>query len=385
MTRDTERQRTYDAETYALSDTIYYLPQGLPVLEAAARRLAAHPRVPLYGAPRLRHARPDAQRSYAYLSSRTISFAYGHDSLAVLCHEMAHLITPGMHDEHFRAAEVELLRLAAGSPAADRLSQAFLNAGLSVATRDQLDPPHPEGLCADLLVVPDVDDVPHARRISRLLAKAASTTPEEAEALKSKALELSSRYGISAARLSALGHVDEVTEHLVRVTPGPYAGVRTNLLSAIARAHQCRLVWYNDRDGRLISVIGHASDVVRVRTLFSGLDHQAMLEVMRVPTSGNALRYRVSWLSGFVSAVADSMRATRESQIAADPDPTGLELVLAGRRSQVDDYMSRVHPRLRSTGSAASRSVGAYSAGRRRGAQIVVSGPALSSRRAISA
>jgi hypothetical protein len=352
MPRDRHRQATYDAEAAAFAHTALEVPVGLYALGKLTALVCRtswwrtqHPWQPV---PALRAARADSQRSWASQASWEIRFCHRGDTVATLTHELAHLCSTDGHGPEFRRAHLDLLVMVAGPDAAERLERAYRHAGLVVAGADEAFPvataTGERGLldaCSDVISVAGGDTLRHAERINRLLAKAASTTAAEAEALRAKAFELSVRHGIDAAVLEAANGQGRITERIVALGAGPYVGARTALLNMLAHHRGCEVFWVASRSGREVTVVGFSTDVRDVLFLFTELDHAALLGAGRV-RGGNTQQSRRQYLFGFVAGVAEQLAAAhRDAGLDRDVNPAAV--VLVERRQAVRDHVESRH------------------------------------------
>ena len=206
--------------------------------------------------------------------------------------------------------------------------------------------------------------------IAKLLAKAESTTPEEAEALTEHAERLIVKYGIEQAQIDErrgrLGQTQEqiVTERML--FRGVYAKDLREIGIAVATglgAARPLLAEYPPIAGLLL--VGHSSDVAQVQTLTASLQVQAMVAMRSwwlehrhfyvEQREGVKRRARSGFLRGF--AVGAMSRIEESRRAAVEESGTGTELVLASRRSRVDaavDEMRTVHARRRRGADAGS-------------------------------
>ena len=204
-------------------------------------------------------------------------------------------------------------------------------------------------------------------RIRKLLARAERAgTPEEAQACTDKAVELMARHGIDMALLAAAEPgVDEIGATRVEVAD-PYSAGKARLLGWTASALRCRAVLHELRDARqlgrgriaAVTVFGFASDRERVEVLFTSLllQAQAQLVAQRPPHPDESVAaYRRSWLHGFAVQVhrrlVDAERRAESSEPGRGPRaspgvPGGAELVLADRRSRVEQAYAEAFPAL---------------------------------------
>lgn len=223
--------------------------------------------------------------------------------------------------------------------------------------------------------------------IAKLLAKAESTTPEEAEALTEHAERLMLKYGIEQARIDErrgrLGQAHEqiVTERML--FRGVYARDLREIGIGVARAFQTvRPLVAEFPPIAGLYLVGHASDVKQAQTLTASLEVQAMVAMREWWLAHRALyaghregvkrRARSGFLRGF--AVGAMSRITESRRVVVEESGTGTELVLASRRSRVDaavDEMNTARARPRRHADA-----GSFAHGHRSGLQARTGGGA---------
>jgi hypothetical protein len=130
----------------------------------------------------------------------------------------------------------------------------------------------------------------YADKIAKLLAKAESTTPEEAELLTSKAQELMSKWAIDEAMVEAARGFDQERNAIVHeefVIVGIFRFPQAELLSYVLHANDLMYVLLQDNtpreiDGKLFKetrirrATGFKSDMDRARFMFTSLQLQAM-------------------------------------------------------------------------------------------------------------
>lgn len=383
--RDRDRQATYDAEAAAFEGSAFEEQIGL---YDAARLAGAVAQTTWWRThvrrepPALRDARPDARRSTARRSRWEIRFAPGHASVITLAHELAHLAAPGDggHDDRFRRTHLDLLHLLAGPSVARRLHEAFTGVGLGIAPAavpgpDDLGPDGLLGRFGDVLRTVDDDARRHAARIRKLLAKAASTTAAEADALTAKALDLSVRHGIDQAMLDAAGHTDDIVERKVLLASGPYVGARWHLLALVADHLACEAFYRAGPLGRVVTVVGYARDADQTLDLFGALDHQAALGALAVSGRRSTVTARREFLYGFASGVGSQLdEATARAGLDDPTHPAAV--VLVERRSAVGDHVARTY-HLRSERRSRVQASGAYRAGTEAGNRAALRRPPL--------
>ncbi|KQQ66890.1 DUF2786 domain-containing protein [Microbacterium sp. Leaf320] len=199
--------------------------------------------------------------------------------------------------------------------------------------------------------------------IAKLLAKAESTTPEEAEALTEHAERLIVKYGIEQAQIDERrGRLGQTREQIVTeqvLFRGVYAKDLREIGIGVARALgvvRPLLAEYPPIAGLLL--VGHASDVTQVQTLTASLQVQAMVamrswwlehrDLYTGHRDGVKRRARSGFIRGF--AVGAMNRIEQSRRAAVEESGTGTELVLSSRRSRVDaavDEMATKHSRRR--------------------------------------
>ena len=215
--------------------------------------------------------------------------------------------------------------------------------------------------------------------IAQLLAKAESTTPEEAEALTEHAERLMVKYGIEQARIDERrGRLGEEREEIVqeRITfAGTYARDMRELGTCVALALETVCPLHAEGAGSLLYLVGHASDVQQARTLTASLEVQAMVamrawwahhrDVYRLCSESDRRRARSGFIRGFAAGAAGRIRESR--RVIIDEAGSGTELVLASRRDRVDAAVHRMTTRRGRARHGAD--AGAYMHGHRSGSQ----------------
>lgn len=214
-----------------------------------------------------------------------------------------------------------------------------------------------------------------ADKIRKLLTQAEdpAATPEEAQAFTMKAQQLRTKYSIELAMISDTKKGGAVTDRGWTV-PGPYAAQKVHLISAVARANDCRAI-YDDlpRGQKYVEVVGYGTDIDWVQTLSRSLELQLAsalaAAVRRKPPHVHGRTFAVAFIEGFSAEVAHRLHAARQVAVAnaeaeaaaararatgqeppADDgraDTTSVALVLADKRHRVDDEFKVRHPRSR--------------------------------------
>jgi hypothetical protein len=227
-----------------------------------------------------------------------------------------------------------------------------------------------------------------ADKIGKLLAKAESTTPQEAEALLQKAQELMSRYSIDEAMVAAargLESAEKVVEERIEYR-GIFREASFEIGEALCGPNECRHLISRGRNTTVLIVIGFEGDVARVKMLDASVQiqaHGALLkwqkEQDRSHMSGMQwYKARREFLFGFATGLDAQLarahdKAVREAKKAVDINPEGtsssVELVLRDKKQRVDDWVDESYGKLRSvsrrysSGGFAARNAG-HDAGR---------------------
>lgn len=202
--------------------------------------------------------------------------------------------------------------------------------------------------------------------IAQLLAKAESTTPEEAEALTEHAERLMIKHMIDQsvidARRAKAGNDSEKIITVVRDYRGNLAGENQHIGISVIRGMGTvkPMVSVSPKYFHL-HVVGFESDVKQACLLMDSLEIQAVV-AMRAwwkehkeehawMTPYNQEKARRSFVHGFGTGAGARMKANRATII--EQAGTGTELVLVDRTKQVADAVAAM-----STGKARGRSGG---------------------------
>lgn len=192
----------------------------------------------------------------------------------------------------------------------------------------------------------------YADKIAKLLAKAESATPAEAELLTAKAEQLMAKYSIDAAMLDEkrrkAGHAgEEIITKLGFEAKGSYRVPLTAMMWAIINT-QDNIKAYQVKwsDSTKIYVVGYTSDVEQFLVLITSLEIQALI-AMRAwwgsPETSSRVRHftgsekwneRRAFIYGFGAGVATRIRRAKAA-MAHEP---GTDLVLA-RGSKVQAHL----------------------------------------------
>lgn len=245
----------------------------------------------------------------------------------------------------------------------------------------------------------------YAERIAKLLRKAESTTPEEAEALVEKAQHLMTLYAIDEQML-AKARGEKVREEIVKGFiryHGAYRMALFDVGAAVARNNNCRHLiykqnhttpWYDE-----LTIIGFESDVARVKLLEASLQVQLASALQtwwkaypgkQHLTSREKYTERRDFMFAFAGIVNQRLsEAVREakkqataneaarSDVTTEVAEKGVALVLADRKQRVDDWMDEKYgKKLRTVSRNYSNGIGTgYMAGRAAGQKANLSNP----------
>lgn len=216
--------------------------------------------------------------------------------------------------------------------------------------------------------------------IAKLLAKAESTTPEEAEALTEHAERLMAKYLIDQAVIDARrakeGKSHEKVIEKRRDYKGNFAGEMHNIGRCVAWGMGSVKTMQSTSKGFFhLYLVGFESDVQQAEVLIDSLEVQAMVAVRDwwkknkadyAHLSGyNQEKARRTFVNGFASGAGTRLYNSRK--VLIEEASTGTELVLVDRTKQVDEYVqSRSSGRMargRNAASGGAASQDGYRAG----------------------
>jgi hypothetical protein len=235
--------------------------------------------------------------------------------------------------------------------------------------------------------------------IAQLLAKAESTTPEEAEALVAAAEKMMIKYAIDQsvidARRAKKGEASEkIIEHRMDFT-GAYRGEMINLAACVAHGlGGLRGMQYTGGKGKVFSywIVGFESDVQQAVLLVNSLQVQGTVALAEwwkankalyaAESSYNQEKARRSFFHGFGSGAGARIRESRATIV--EEQTAGTALVLVDRTAKVQAYMDE-----KSLGKGRARSAtgrdGAAAQGIAAGRKANTGGKSVSQGRGISA
>lgn len=228
--------------------------------------------------------------------------------------------------------------------------------------------------------------------IKQMLAKAESTTPEEAEALTEAAEKLMIKHGINQAMIDARRAADSKPEEMTtaRVTfTGNYAAYQVRGMAAAASAFgtiQVLMQKKGKRDTDLI-LIGYESDVNQIKMLVESLILQSVVAMREwwknypernYLTTQQGTMARRQFFASFGYGAADRIKGSLRTATA---ETTGSELALRDRGQAAAAHMNSLFPRTR-RGAGVQGSFHGASEGREAGRRANTGGTALSGSRA---
>lgn len=229
----------------------------------------------------------------------------------------------------------------------------------------------------------------YADKIAKLLAKAESTTPEEAELLQSKAQELMTRWQIDEAMVQAARGFDQTSHEIVMeefVVVGIYRFPLAQLCRYVTSVNDCKRVILEGKNQRTIDgklfretivfeTVGYKSDLDRARMMFASLQLQAVRaenawwkenEPFHAHEKRGGHYSRRQFLFSFADAVGLRLHAAKQkAQQAAEQEydnaDTSVALVLRDKSSMVLEKYEELYPGVE-THKASTYKGGAYQA-----------------------
>lgn len=214
----------------------------------------------------------------------------------------------------------------------------------------------------------------YADKINKLLLKAESTTPEEAELLMAKAQELMTKYAIDEAMIAAAAgkspqRGDVIRENLDIV--GKFRIALVRLAYYILLVNDCKAVLYAKAppvtiDGKVykqverLEIVGFKSDIEAAKLLFASLNIQSARAMASwwkenedrylYARDGGHLHKRQFILSFSNAAYERLLQAKHRGQASAKEEHgSGMELVLRDRNQMVLEKYNELYPDLTSS------------------------------------
>ena len=238
-------------------------------------------------------------------------------------------------------------------------------------------------------------------KLRKLLAKAERTDVQaEAEAFLAKAQEMMARWQIDEAMVAA-SEGRAPTRIVTRTIPmpTPHAARRATLAYRVALANDCEGLQIGSGTMVQAVVVGHATDVDWVETLFASLSHQLDTALSRArvarPARESPKAFATAFVAGFVSTVSSRVRDAAEAARAraaagsascfADDEGRGtpvqapdapvvasVALVLAAKQDEVRAEFRSQFPHLRSVRQSGGTSAAGRQAGRAAGQRAII-------------
>lgn len=189
-------------------------------------------------------------------------------------------------------------------------------------------------------------------QIQKLLLKAQTTTPEEAELLTAKAEELMLKYGIDRALLNARSTGDKERIQKLKIPlQGIYATAYMDMMYSVAMAFGTVRAYYTSwkKTDVDFTIIGFESDVSQLQVLLASLQLQVVVALNTWTKSVNMSTYtpmekfkaRRTFVRAFGSGAATRIAKARVTAVKdAEATTPGTELVLRDRLQAIDDFMN---------------------------------------------
>ena len=234
--------------------------------------------------------------------------------------------------------------------------------------------------------------------IAQLLAKAESTTPEEAEALTEHAERLMVKYGIEQAmineRRASSGKAGEQIVQVGIEFTGAYRLEYAHLGHMVAKglgSIRCLLNTFKNKSATLY-LIGYESDVAQAKVLIASLQVQSAVATrawwnankgdFAYLSSYDQEASRRSFVRGFGTGAGKRIHDNRQQ--AVQEAGTGTELVLVSREAKVQAHFDSLTKGARKPRSSKGSSLAAGS-GYRAGQNANTGEKAVSQRRGVTA
>ena len=193
------------------------------------------------------------------------------------------------------------------------------------------------------------------QKVRALLAKAEATPFEaEADAFTAKAQELIVRFRIDRVLLDKERARTGGSAVARRIDlEDPYLKAKVVLLSNIADANQCRVIW--PKPQRFVHVFGVADDIDAVEELFTSLLLQATGALLRAGSKQDEFQrnrtaaFRRAFLLSFALRIGQRLAETVEATVEAAAAETSVALVpLLAARAEASEALAReTFPRVR--------------------------------------
>lgn len=191
-------------------------------------------------------------------------------------------------------------------------------------------------------------------RITALITKANAegVTEHESEALMAKAYELMERYRVDDAMLAARVGMKFNPIHKMFLIEGTFANGRRYLAAEVVNGMNLTSVYtrrYNYDTGKIqkyVDVFGFETDLEIFQLLYTSLILQGSHEVVRITgyNAGDTRSLRAGFWYGFADKISWRLLDARQT---VAKESTGTDLVLVGRRDELDKLKAEVYPSLK--------------------------------------
>jgi hypothetical protein len=194
----------------------------------------------------------------------------------------------------------------------------------------------------------------YAEKIAKLLSKAESTTPEEAELLLDKATQLMAQYAIDEAMIDAARGIerDEIVKEGFEFE-GTYRHANMQLLWELCQKAGCRGVQsdWGDRRQLTFYCIGFKSDIDRIRMIHTSVQIQCAQALnawwKATDTSwmdrNRKFAARREFIFGYGRGLgfklATAWKKAEAEYQATTGDSSSVEIVLRSRKERVDEWV----------------------------------------------
>ena len=196
-------------------------------------------------------------------------------------------------------------------------------------------------------------------KIRKLLAMAEGTdNTNEAEAFSAKAAQLIAEHRIDPEHVRHALANGALGLRRIALGRGAYVRARLALLDAIARGHDCEVVFETGSRGTTAIVAGFEDDLDVTEMLFTSLHVQAASQMagVRARTPAATQRWRRSFLFGFAARVAEVLAVTRADAAAVRPPTPTADVTSIG--ADLPDVLART-ARVRAFAASSFGRVGA--------------------------
>lgn len=192
--------------------------------------------------------------------------------------------------------------------------------------------------------------------IAKLLAKAESTTPEEAEALTEAAEKLMVKFGIDQAMIDARRAKDSAPEPIITAEvwfKGVHARGLTLMAHQVVESFGTMRTFgrsYRGSSERAVVIVGHESDVEQTKVLIESLHLQSIVAMRSwwktypskhymSQSEGNLAKrqFLASFGHGAAERIREAVRVSTAEQDAGQSESTAL--VLRDRGQQAQDHI----------------------------------------------